>query len=240
MVNKFIIFFITTVFIALFISSCKKEKIEIEVPLYDSIYDMDSNVYQTVKIGNQWWMAENLKTKKYNNGENIRQAQGDAFWIQQKPAYCKYNENANDLLYNWYAVTDTNGLAPKGWHVATDNDYKLLEIHLGLTQAQADSISWRGTNQGEKLKAKGLVSWRKYEDVWNTNSSGFNATAGSCRLPNATFGSPGLFSTGFWWCATEAIANNKAYYRHLDYKTKNILRHSENKNYGMSVRCVKD
>jgi len=234
-------FYLLFVLIALQIVSCKKKEIKKISFETDSITDIDGNNYKTVKIGEQWWMTENLKTTKFKNGDPIRGAQYETQWIRKLPAYCKYDdkETGTGLLYNYYTLIDSNGLAPEGWHIATDNDLKKLEMYLGMTQKQADSISWRGNNEGEKIKAEGLTAWRKYEDIWNTNSSGFSALAGSCRLPDAAFGDPGLFNTGFWWCGTQ---NNEAtaFYRHLDYKSKKIMRHYVSKNYGMSVRCVKD
>jgi uncharacterized protein (TIGR02145 family) len=222
-------------------SSCKKKPVvELKIET-DSIMDIDSNIYKTVKIGNKWWMAENLKTRKYRNGELIRTIQFDEQWQKNLPAYSKYGNGSTvtGLLYNFFAISDTNGIAPNGWHVATDDDWKELEIYLGMTKVQADSTGWRGTNEGEKLKKEGNTGWSPFEDVWNTNSSGFTALSGSCRLPNATFGNPGLSYTGFWWCNTE-LNNNESYYRYMDYKSKKVMRHYVSKNYGMSVRCVKD
>ena len=223
-------------------NSCKKKTIELEIPQVDSIYDIDSNVYKTMKIGNQWWMIENLKVKTFSNGVPISSAQTSSSWQNKKSRYCLFDDNAlaPGLLYNWYAINDTNKLAPKGWHIPTDDDWKELEKYLGMSQLQTDSISWRGTDQGDQLKIKGLKGWKRYEDVWPTNKSGFNALAGGCRLQDGTWGSPGLFATAFWWTATENSTGNTAFYRHIDYKKENIFRHSISKNYGMNIRCIKD
>jgi uncharacterized protein (TIGR02145 family) len=226
----------------LVVNGCKKKTIELEIPQIDSIYDVDSNVYKTMKIGNQWWMIENLKVKKFRNGVPINSAQSSNSWKNKTSSYCLYdaNSNAPGLLYNWYAVVDSNEIAPEGWHIPTDDDWKVLEKYLGMTQLQTDSISWRGKDQGDQLKIKGLKGWKRYEDVWPTNKSGFTALAGGCRLQDGVWADPGLSATGFWWTATENSISGTAWYRHLDYKKENIFRHSISKNYGMSIRCVKD
>ncbi|MEO8149686.1 MAG: fibrobacter succinogenes major paralogous domain-containing protein [Bacteroidia bacterium] len=206
-----------------------------------TVTDIDNNVYKTVKIGNQWWMAENLKVKKYRNGNLIPQSQASTDWVNITPAYCLYDNNAAapGLLYNWYAVTDTNNLAPAGWHIPTDEEWKTLEMSLGMSQAEADKFSWRGINEGEKLKIEAPLGWTRYGDVWAKNESGFTALAGGCRLFNGVWADPGLFATGFWWAATEHN-DNESYYRYLDYKNADVFRSHVSKNYGMSIRCVKD
>ena len=107
-----------------------------------------------------------------------------------------------------------------------------------MSSADTDKTGWRGSNQGEQLKSKGTTGWQRYGDVWPTNSSGFTALAGGSRLPNAIFGNPVLFSTGFWWSLSEKN-DEEAWYRHLDYKSKNIFRYHSDKNYGFSIRCRK-
>jgi uncharacterized protein (TIGR02145 family) len=224
------------------LDSCKKATINTQsaIILYDSISDYEGNIYKTVKIGNQWWMAENLKSKKFRNGNYIRAAQDENQWKLPLPGYCKYDdkESGTGLLYNYYAIQDTSNLAPIGWHIPTDEDWKELEKYLGMNANQTDSISWRGKHVGNILKVKGYKGWIKYKDSWPTDSVGFSAMAGSCRLPDGRFGDPGLFYAGFWW--TVSTFNDSVYYRHLDHKNENIFRFYANKGYGMSIRCVKD
>lgn len=233
----FYIIFLTLLVIQ---TSCKKEVETTTTIIYDSIVDVEGNTYKTVKIGDQWWMAENLKTRKYRNGVEIRKTQDAVQWKNKVPAYCKYEDTETNTgyLYNFYTVIDSNQLAPTGWHIPTDEDWKKLEKHLGMSYVQTDSISWRGNNEANKLKSIGYTAWTKYKDVWPTNESGFTAVAGSCRLPDGRFGYPGLFYTGFWWTST--MDSDSAFYRHLDHKNENIFRYKASFNYGMSVRCVKD
>lgn len=224
------------------LQACKKEKIaSIERPQFDSIADIENNYYKVVKIGNQWWMTENLKVKLFNDGTPIRNAESDLTWKEAIPGYCVYRNdiNAPGLLYNWFAVNDARQIAPKGWHVATESDWQVLEKYLGMPGVEIYKIGWRGTSEGSKLKAEGKEGWLTEVDYWPTNESKFSALAGSCRKQDGTWGDPGLFQTGFWWTASD-FKEGKAYYRYLDYKSNQIFRHYDYKNCGFSVRCVKN
>lgn len=237
-----IIFYILLLYASL-ISSCKdKVQITPEIETGTLIDDRDSGavvIYKTVKIGNQWWMAENLKAKKFTNGKIIAEAKLSEDWQKDKAAYCLYDNNSSapGLLYNFYAVTDSAELAPKGWHIPSDDEWKELEIYLGMNSDDANKTSWRGTHEGEKLKAEG-ETWNLYKNVWGTNESGFTALAGGCRLFDGTWGTPGMKQAGFWWSHT--THKQEAWYRHLDYKNANIFRYYGSKKYGFSVRCIKD
>lgn len=114
-----------------------------------TVTDIDGNVYQTVKIGNQWWMAENLKVSHYQNSDAIPNVTNNSDWGNLSTgAYCAYNnDNVNistyGLLYNWYAVADSRELAPTGWHVPTDEEWKQLEMSLGMSDSEANDRGWR-------------------------------------------------------------------------------------------------
>jgi uncharacterized protein (TIGR02145 family) len=212
-------------------------------PEKGTVTDIQGNVYETVKVGNQWWMAENLKVTLYRDSSLIMKAQTDtAAWNNaQNGAWCLFEDNANapGLLYNWYAVTNPAGLAPAGWHIPTDADWKELEEHLGMSASEADMVSWRGTNTGQKLKIESPEGWTQFDNIWAENESGFTALAGGCRLHDGKFAQPGLFATGFWWTATPS-PGGEAWYRYLDYKNTGVFRSHVYKSYGMSIRCVKD
>lgn len=229
-------------FVLLFTTACKKKEKTSPVQETGSVTDVEGNVYKAIKIGNQWWMAENLKVKKYRNGNPIPQSQSDTQWKDTLSAYCLYDNNpvSPGLLYNWYSVHDTNNIAPAGWHVPSDDEWKVLEQYLGMSKSDADKMNWRGTHEGDKLKIAAPQGWTSYGAVWATNESGFTALAGGCRLFNSVWGDPGLFSTGFWWSSTENTSNKQAWYRYLDYKNTNVFRFYGSKNYGFSIRCVKD
>ena len=224
----------------IFTTSCKKEN-DTVVTQYGTVTDIENNVYKTIKIGDQWWMAENLKVKFFRNGVPITEGQSDNLWINPSGSYCLYDNNPKSpgLLYNWYVVSDTNKIAPAGWHIPSDNDWKELEKYCGMNQVEADKLNWRGTHEGEKLKMEGTLGWKPYDNIWPTNESGFTAMSGSCRLVDGKWGDPGLFATGFWWSSSEGIENT-AWYRYLDYKEARIFRSKVNKSYGLSIRCIKD
>jgi len=235
------------VLILLFITSCKKDSKTSDVIETGTVTDIEGTVYKTVKIGNQWWMAENLKTTKYCNGDSIQNITDTLNWHHmQSGAYCNYSNDTLNVkkyghLYNWYAVTDSRSIAPVGWHVPSDNEWKALEEHLGMSQSDADKMNWRGTNEGNKLKTVGQNGWNASSDVynvWGTNESGFSALAGGCRMFNGIWGNPALWSTGFWWSVSEL--NNEAWYRYLDYQKPNVFRFYGPKTYGFSIRCVKN
>ncbi len=225
-------------------SSCKKEK-EIILAETSTVVDIENNVYKTIKIGNQWWMAEDLKTTKYRNGNSLNfiPTTDNLSWSSDTTGACsQYDNNANNsgLLYNMYAVHNSNNLAPEGWHIPTDQEWKELEIYLGMSIESADKTSWRGTNEGDKLKITGPDNWKAYGEVWATNESGFTALAGGCRLFDGSISSPtGKVYMGFWWSSTE-YSGNEAWYRYLDYKRSEVFRSHVLKSYGLSIRCVKD
>lgn len=243
----------------LFVSGCKKDHTD---PIIETgtVTDVEGNVYKTVKIGNQWWMAENLNVLHYRQGDSIPSAimlygsnPDSLLWSQAKTGTC-YTIGGNDstssnfhgklygVLYNWYAVADPRNLAPEGWHIPTDEEWKELEIYLGMQKSTADSVNWRGTNQGNKLKIQkiGKAVWNPSSDIliWGTNESQFSAVAGGCVMFTGILGSPGVQSTGYWW--SSSVKDNFAWFRYLDYQKPNVFRLYGSKNYGFSVRCVKD
>ncbi len=238
-------------FIGLFfilINSCKKTTEVVPEIETGSVTDVDGRTYSTVKIGDQWWMAEDLRITKYRDSSFIPLVPPPPFdtaWSNfTTGAYCNNTDplgNVIGILYNYYAITDSRGIAPVGWHIPTDAEWKKLEQHLGMNATAADNTGWRGTHEGEKLKVvKGTVfGWADYGTIWTTNESGFSALATGCRMFDGSWGDPGQYSTGFWWTSSAQTGNN-GWYRHLDYKNANVFRYYGSKNYGFSVRCVKD
>ncbi|HRZ98354.1 MAG TPA: fibrobacter succinogenes major paralogous domain-containing protein, partial [Paludibacter sp.] len=162
---------------------------------YGSMTDQDGNVYKTVTIGTQTWMAENLRTTKYNDGTSIVAINSSNEWSALSTgAYCncKNTENNGEIatygrLYNWYAV-NTGKLAPKGWHVPTFDELSALITYLGGE-----------TEAGGKLKETGNTHWTT-PNLGATNEVGFTALpAGLCE-PKGTYSQFGAYGT--WWCAT--------------------------------------
>lgn len=229
--------------ISITIYSCGKDEPSKPVIETSTVIDNDGNTYLTVKIGNQWWMAENLKTTRFRNGDLIDQIQDGSEWSQREnAAYCIYDNStvAPGLLYNWYAVNDPRGIAPEGWRVATENDWQTLERALGLIEEEINKLNWRNSGDvGNKLKPKGPEGWLTYDGVWGNNNSGFLALSGGCRLWNGKWSNPGLKYSGYFWTGT-SFSNTEAWFRHLDYKSTGVFRFYVNMKYGMSIRCVKN
>jgi uncharacterized protein (TIGR02145 family) len=251
MKNVFLLITVIVGFVSVMvISSCNKEEVKPTI-LIDSVVDIDGNVYKTIKIGKTWWMAENLRVTKFNNGTKLIHVTDkndiDFPWqTLTKPAFCSYAFKQDTIglgyLYNWHVITDTNSIAPQGWRIATDEDWKQLEAYLGMSKTELDVTGWRGENVGDKMKAVGVTYWFPSTDkynVWGEDAVGFKAMAGGCRLHNGKWGNPGIGYTGMWWTSTKT-SDTTALYRYLDYKQSKVFRAYAPLNYGMSIRCVKD
>lgn len=249
-INLLFIFLFITVSIFTFIA-CDKT--------YDSgdyeenvrtVKDADGNVYNTVKIGNQIWTVENLKTTKYNNGKAIPNITDNDEWVSlTKGAWCNYenldgNSEIYGRLYNWYAV-NTGNLAPKGWHVPSNDDWTILEEYL-----IENGYNFDGTKEGNKI-AKSLCAKTGWylSDIVGTpgdapesnNTSGFSALPGGYRTKEG-----GAFflaeDIGMWWSST-AYDDNNAYSRYLFCYLKSLtwnINSNNSKENGFSVRLVKD
>jgi uncharacterized protein (TIGR02145 family) len=211
---------------------------------YDSpsVTDIDGNTYRTVTIGSQVWMAENLRVKHYRNGDGIPNAiKTDQFGNNKTGAYCVYdNDGINALiygnLYNWYAVNDSRNIAPQGWHVPTDDDWKVLEVFLGMDPSQADTIGYRGTDEGGKLKESGTIHWNVM-NIGATNESGFTALPAGTVDPIARF--YGLGNQTYFWSSSEQ-SSDYSYTRALTTFFSTIHRGYDYKGNGYSVRLVRD
>lgn len=245
------LYFIAGILLHFLFASCEKEKMPDKFPEYlieiGSVADIDGNVYKTVKIGDQWWMAENLKVSRYRNQNPIyfNPNMTATEWSSlEGGAYTNINFSTvpfNGCLYNWYAVNDPNGLAPDGWRIPSDVDWKKLEQFIGLSSDSLNYTGWRGILEGGKLKGKKSPQsyWYSNSNQYISDERGFNAYPGGCILHNGTFNDAGSFSSGFWWSSTEQ-ATDKALYRHLNYKYNSIFRYYASKKCGFTIRCVKD
>jgi uncharacterized protein (TIGR02145 family) len=211
-----------------------------------TVTDIDGNVYRTVTIGTQVWMAENLKVTHYRNSEAIPNVMDNVTWGGLTTgAYCEFNNDVSNAatygrLYNWYAVGDSRHLAPAGWHVASDAEWKQLEMTLGMSQAQADAADWRGTTEGGKLKEAGYAHWFA-PNTGATNESGFSALPGGGRLySSGVFGN--MPSNAYFWSSSET-GSNGAMSRSLEFDHSDVYRwdyYGLDMEFGFSVRCVKD
>lgn len=224
----------------MFASSCTEEDSS------NTVTDIEGNVYHTVKIGTQTWMVENLKTTKYNDGTSIPYVTVPSDWSYlTTPGYCYFNNNVANkniygALYNWYTV-NTDKLAPTGWHVPTEAEWTTLENHLIVY-----GYNYDGTTTGNKI-AKSLAAttgWSTYDgtgavgnDLTKNNTSGFAGLPGGERGSNGSFNGVGYY--GIWWSSTQ----NETYYawfRDLNYDISSVSSYYGSKNYGYSVRCVRN
>ncbi len=183
---------------------------------------------QEIKIGTQTWTTKNLDVTKYRNGDAIPQVQDKNAWAKLKTgAWCYYeNKTANGTtygkLYNWFAVNDTRGLAPKGYHIPTDAEWAILTDYLG-----GDSIA------GAKIKS--TSGWE--ENGNGSNTSGFAGLPGGCRFNLGYFSFIGGY--GSWWSSSEGDAAN-AWYRDLSSSDGTVDGDNDDKHSGFSVRCLRD
>ena len=209
-----------------------------------TVTDIDGFVYKTVKIGNQWWMAENLKVTRYRNGDYIPHVTYNGTWEGLTTgACCNFNNDGTNAttygsLYNWYAVNDSRNIAPAGWHVPSDEEWKELEMSLGMSQSEADNTGWRGTDEGGKLKDAGIGYWIA-PNTGATNESGFSALPGGCRHCDGSYYEDDINHYAEFWTSTE-YNNTSAFLRTLSWRHSTITRTSGDKQWGFSVRCVKD
>ena len=210
------------------------------------VTDFDGNEYHTVKIGNQWWLVENLRVTHYRNGTAIPWEPRDQYWhAETKGAYCYYDDNIENiseygLLYNFHAVDNANQIAPEGWHVASNDEWKELEMYLGMSLEEANLTLWRGTDEGGKLKETGMTHWDS-PNTGATNESGFSAIPGGSRENN--FGTYNSIGRGaYFWTSTGTTASNNTYalVRLLMFDKAQVSRMGLLREYGLSVRCVKD
>jgi uncharacterized protein (TIGR02145 family) len=211
---------------------------------YGSVTDQNGNTYATIVIGTQEWMAENLRTTTYANGDPIPNVTDNAAWTQLTTgAWAHYQNNAiyenpYGKLYNWYAVADPRNVCPTGWHVPTDAEWSTLVNYLDPFYVPATPSS--GT-AGGKMKSTGTQYWLAPNEG-ATNESGFSGLPGTLRYSNdgsggGNFG--GLGADGYWWSASESGAEN-AWGRFLDLNTADIARFALERRRGYSVRCLRD
>ncbi len=197
-----------------------------------TITDYDDNVYDTVIIGTQVWMKQNLKVTHYNNGSIIPNVADSAAWVNLiTGARCYYKndsvtyDSVYGALYNWYAVNDINGICPEGWHVSTDDDWQMAEAYLGGTDVA-----------GGKMKEADTLHWAS-PNIEATNSSRFTGLPGGMRDPDSKFDY--VVEFGMWWA-------NSEYNTSFVWSTYlwNLATHVDHnpipKNYALSIRCVKD
>ena len=211
-----------------------------------SVTDIDENTYQLVTICNQTWTKSNLNVSHYRNGDIIPQVTDPTQWQNLTTgAWCYYNNDPSNggvygKLYNWYAVHDSRGLAPQGYHIPTDSEWNSLVTCLDPSYIPMSSV----TNDfslvaGGKMKETGTTHWAS-PNAGANNNSGFTALPAGWRLDsmNNDF-NQSLGYMGCWWSSSEYNSTN-ALNRYVDYYDSNAYRGYGFKYYGYTVRCLKD
>lgn len=202
------------------------------------IKDIDENQYEIVKIGEQWWMAENLRTASFKNGEAINHITSAEEWsLDSTGAWCFFDndtakQNTFGNLYNWHAVKDERGICPLGWHVPTDREWIELEQFLGMSSRETEKMTaWRGASEGDLLKS---------EEFGGNNSTGFSAKGTGYRHPNGEF--RGLGTDNDYWTSTGYMnkGEEEGLLHGLLNSKSTIVRNFHVPEFGFCIRCVKD
>lgn len=200
--------------------------------------DGDENNYPVVRIGDQIWMAENLKTSSYKNGTSIPHVENGTEWANlTAPGYCWYNNEISNKniyggLYNWYAV-NTGNLCPADWHVPSDNEWHQMVLYLDANATLLEERESR--TAADNLKETGITHWN-YPNA-GTDDTGFTALPGGYRRYTGEFG--GTSDNGDWRTSTQYDAT-RVWYRYMFINSGDVYRKITNMQAGYSVRCIKD
>ncbi|HCI55359.1 MAG TPA: fibrobacter succinogenes major paralogous domain-containing protein [Bacteroidales bacterium] len=194
------------------------------------VTDIDGNKYKTVNIGSQVWMADNLRVTRFNNGHEIQLVSDNLTWYNlNQPAYCWYNNSKSEknrlygALYNWHAVA-TGNLCPAGWHVPSDKEWKIV-IDFLQSSISADSSNDAYLSSNSEAKARATGSFVSFPFI-----------PGGVRIGNGSFS---LECFNYWWSSDES-GSSRASITYIYDDEGNMSGDRYEKNYGFSVRCLKD
>jgi uncharacterized protein (TIGR02145 family) len=216
--------------ILLLTGSCEKSTDNSDSSI--TVTDIDGNVYKTVTIGTQVWMKENLRVKRYRNGDVIPNVYDGQEWTALTTgAYAVYGNVSYEpatygYLYNWYAVNDPRNIAPEGWHVPTIAEWTTLNNYLGVNST------------GGIMKEREYDHW-EYPNKGATNSSGFTALPGGWRFGSGAGDYEGLGDFACWWSSSLG-PNYLPFYFLLTSFTSDMTHNETPATTGNSVRCIKD
>ncbi len=188
------------------------------------IYDIDGNAYATVKIGKRIWMADNLRTRRYRNGDSIPHTMNDAQWSSLDiGSWCHYNNDSKydslyAKLYNWYVIIDPRKVCPVGWHVPSDAEWKTLTDYLAEKEVRIDSQS--------------NIDRARYEEwlIFFGQLGGSRSHDGFCYAAD---------KASYWWSSSN-YTSVYAWGRFHEKGMNSVLRYNAYKNVGLSIRCIKD
>lgn len=222
---------------ALVLSSCKKDKPKEIMLEYSTVTDIDGNVYKTVKINDQWWLCENLRTTHFKDGSAIPFFDiSDTSGWQLNAGFKSINDSLYGHLYNYKCVTDPKGLAPEGWRIATDEDWKRLERSIGMDSLSSELMAWRGQDEVNGILPQNSNNWPTSSIHFGNNKYALDINPGGIVLYNGLVSANSL--EAFFW--TSSFLGNEAIYRSISYQRTQIFRQFADQRYGMSIRCVKN
>ena len=245
---------------ALFLVTCEKDKPEKDEGIditgqTGTLTDIDGNTYNWIGIGKQAWMTENLRVTHYADGTAIPHIADHVEWyskVRDSKAYCWYENLADNRdtyggLYTWGAAmngtepsdapypTNLQGVCPDGWHVPSEQEWKNMEMHLGMSLQEANNDGWRGTDEGGRLKESGTTHW--VGSTGGSNETGFTALPGGSRSASGHFTELGTHAH-FW---TSSVKYDRSIWsRELYYGNAGVYRSGSYMDDGLSVRCVRD
>ncbi len=206
-----------------------------------TVTDIDGNVYQTVVIGEQEWMAENLKVIRYQNGDLIPEGPDQDWFTPEQHYYFYYDhdfQNIEDygLLYTGYVVLDDRNVCPVGWEVPSFHQWQALDIFLGMSWwASVGTMMWAGVDEGGKLKSSGYSHWQ-VPNVGATDEYGFSALPGGRR---SGFSFSDLGETSYFWTSTEVTSTQPIGSKHYNFNTAKTRRGVPSITQSLSIRCIR-
>lgn len=233
------------VVLSISITNCKKETVNDPMSKqfnsdlsYGEVFDIEGNKYATISIGQQTWMAENLRTSLFANGDSIPNCEDLFQWINLTSAAWAYYQNSSEnnplhgKLYNWHVINDPRNICPNGWHVPSDEEWSTLLNFLGGSKVA-----------GSKLKSRLIGAWEsEYQGqagvgLEPSNESGFSSLASGCRRTGGQFLLM-TYRSAFW--STKEYNASEAFIREIFWNGDEVGRYSESKSDGNSCRCIKD
>jgi uncharacterized protein (TIGR02145 family) len=208
------------------------------------VVDIDNNIYNTIIIGDQVWLKENLKVTRFNNGEPIQLVTDTVAWTAlTTPAYCNYNNTESialeyGRLYNYYTVVDIRKLCPSGWHVPNDAEWDTLSVFLGGTMVAGGKMKEPGTKHWMSPNVMSIDTTNGDFSEIPVDESGFSALPAG-RQYHDTYAFLGEYSQ--MWSSTQCEYDTDLIWcRYLSFSLPHLKRFTYKKHYGLSVRCMKD
>lgn len=223
--------------------SCGADSVHNAGLIYSELLDQSGYLYKSINIGDQIWMAENLNTDVYRNGDTISWIDSEFLWSEANVgAWCYYQNNSENQcpygkLYNALAVTDARGLCPVGWRVPTESDWNELLSNL---DSNADTLCLnciQSNLAGNALKTAGNLYWQAQPLVLALNTSGFSALPAGFRANDGTFSYQG--SLGVCW-SSAGQSGGFQFSRGLSSQSNSFVRYADDQKSGFSVRCIKE